>query len=77
MRLIRGGRADRVTCSDHCRDLARRVRQGDPRAARALTMLFDPPLCAGCHEPLWAMRPDARVHNATCRKREQRAREEE
>jgi len=72
MRLFHRSRDDRVTCSGHCRDIARRVRQHDPRAGAALLMLFDPPACAGCGEPLWAMRPDARFHGTMCRKRAQR-----
>jgi hypothetical protein len=72
-RRFTGGRSDRVTCTDHCRDLARRVRQGDPSVAAAIRMLFVPPRCAGCDEPLWGKRPDARYHDAACRKRHQRA----
>jgi hypothetical protein len=73
-RQFRGGRADRVTCSDHCRDLARRVRQRDPTVEASLRMLFEPPPCAGCGGPLWGKRPDARHHGAACVKRAQRAR---
>jgi hypothetical protein len=73
-RQFRAGRADRVTCSDHCRDLARRIRNGDPTAPAAVRMLFEPPACAGCGEPLWARRPDAKHHGAACVKRAQRAR---
>jgi len=69
MRLFHRSREDRVTCSGHCRDIARRVRQHDPGAGAALLMLFDPPACAGCGEPLWAMRPEARFHGTMCRKR--------
>ncbi len=67
------GRADRATCSDHCRDLARRVRHADPTIEASLRMLFHPPACAGCGERLWAKRPDARHHGPACVKRRQRA----
>jgi hypothetical protein len=73
-RQFRAGRADRVTCSDHCRDIARRIRGGDPTAPDAVRMLFEPPACAGCGGPLWARRPDAKHHGAACVKRAQRAR---
>lgn len=66
-------RADRATCSDHCRDLARRIRQADPTAEASLRMLFEPPACAGCGEPLWAKRPDAKQHGPACVKRRQRS----
>ena len=72
-RQFKAGRVDRITCSDHCRDLARRVRNGDPTADAAVRMLFAPPNCAGCGEPLWGRRPDAKHHGPACVKRRQRA----
>ncbi len=41
-RAFRGGRYDRLTCSAHCRDLARRVRAGDPTVEAAIKMMFEP-----------------------------------
>lgn len=73
-RRFRGGRADRVTCSDHCRDLARRVRHGAPTVEASMRMLFSPHDCGGCGEPLWARRPDTRHCGPACAKRAQRAR---
>jgi hypothetical protein len=73
-RQFRAGRADRITCEAHCRDVARRIRNGDPTAPAAVRMLFEPPACAGCGERLWAKRPDAKHHGAACVKRAQRAR---
>jgi hypothetical protein len=67
------GRRDQVTCEAHCRDLARRARAGDPTVDASIEMLFHPPACRGCGAPLWAMRPDAKYHNATCRKKAERA----
>lgn len=67
------GRKDQITCDAHCRDLARRVRSGDPTVEASIKMLFDPPPCLGCEKPLWAMRPDAKYHGATCRKKAERA----
>jgi len=37
-------------------------------------MLFEPAACAGCGDPMWAKRPDAKYHDPACRKRAQRAR---
>lgn len=74
LREFTGGRADRLTCGDHCRDLARRIRNGDPGVEAAVRMLFAPSACHGCGEPLWAKRPDARHHGPACVKRAQRAR---
>jgi len=76
-RRFKAGRVDRVTCTDHCRDLARRVRHGDPTVEASLRMLFDPPECAGCGLPLWGRRPDARHHGPACVKRRQRAQQKE
>lgn len=73
-RQFRAGRADRVTCDDHCRDIARRIRGGDATAPDAVRMLYAPPACAGCGAPLWAKRPDAKHHDPACVKRAQRAR---
>ncbi len=72
-RQFKAGRVDRVTCSDHCRDLARRARNGDPTVEASIRMLFAPPDCAGCGKPLWGRRPDAKHHGPTCVKRRQRA----
>ncbi len=72
-RRFKAGRVDRITCSNHCRDLARRARHDDPTADAAIRMLFDPPNCAGCGEPLWGRRPDALHHGPACVKRRQRA----
>lgn len=74
LRRFGGGRADRVTCSDHCRDLARRMRNGDPTVEASLRMLFSPHDCAECGEPLWARRPDTRYCGPACAKRTQRSR---
>jgi hypothetical protein len=74
LRRFRGGRADRVTCSDHCRDLARRERNDDPTVEASMRMLFSPHDCAECGEPLWARRPDTRYCGPGCAKRAQRAR---
>ncbi len=77
LRHFGGGRADRITCSDHCRDISRRVRQNDPTVEAATKMLFAPPQCAGCGEPLWSMRPDAKHHDQACVKRARRANQRE
>jgi hypothetical protein len=49
----------------------------DPTLEASIRMLFDPPDCAGCGEPLWGKRPDAKQHGPACiqrrRRREARA----
>jgi len=75
-RRFKAGRADRVTCSDHCRRLVARLRHGDARAESAVRMMLAAHECAGCGRPLWAMRPDAVNHGATCAKRARRAQTE-
>jgi hypothetical protein len=70
-RRFRASRVDQLVCRAKCRDLMWRLKAGDKTVA-GLRMLIDPPPCAGCGEPLWDMRPDARFHGHRCRKRHQR-----
>jgi len=72
LRRFRPGRSDRSTCCTKCAGLALRIRDGDPRAELSVRMHFAPPMCAGCGEPLWAKRPDAKHCDASCVKRRQR-----